>query len=282
MQQLLCMIGLLLCPFATLIGQPSDSPTTSSYASKSWLDGGAQRPYTASPPLAFPAVREADIMYEKRVWRVIDTREKINQPFRYPEQSLFSIIEAGIENGAITPFSPEDDQFSRAESASTTLRRFNQIDTVEIIDPVSGISRLQVVENPFNPDNIVRWRVQEVWYFDTRYSTMRVRILGLAPLLESRGEDGTTVRYETPMFWINYAEARPWLAQYAIPEWETDHSVQSWEDLFEMRRFSSYIYQENDMMGRRLKDYLSGPDLLQRSEQIEQEIHHFEADVWEN
>ena len=41
-------------------------------------------------PLA--PIREADIIYSKRVWREIDVREKINQFFIAPQASLIEII----------------------------------------------------------------------------------------------------------------------------------------------------------------------------------------------
>lgn len=272
---------LLLCPLFTLFAQTETVEAT--LKKRSWLEGGAQKAYTPSPPLPYAPLREADVMWEKRVWRIIDTREKMNLPFRYPAQTLFSIIEEGMEAGAITAYSAEDDQFSVPMSWQDVMDRHNTLDTIFLVDPVSGEYRTQIVQNTFNPDQIIRWRVQEVWYFDSKYSTMRVRIIGLAPILDSYGENGDKVRYSIPMFWINYAEARDWLARYPVPQWSNTHAATSWEDLFEMRRFSSYIYQEgDDMHGRRLKDYLSGPDLLQRSAEIEQTIHNYEGYLWEH
>jgi len=41
--------------------------------------------------LAHAPIREADIMWEKRIWRVIDTREKMNQAFVYPDAPFFQV-----------------------------------------------------------------------------------------------------------------------------------------------------------------------------------------------
>ena len=35
-------------------------------------------------PIPYPSLRRADAMWQKRIWRVIDFREKINQPFYFP------------------------------------------------------------------------------------------------------------------------------------------------------------------------------------------------------
>lgn len=273
------MICLML--FGTcLIVCAQTTDNNNSMANRSWIDGGGQDHFSSSPPLPYAPVREADILWEKRVWRVIDTREKMNMVFRNPENSLFSAIEQGLEKGAINAYGPQSDRFTEPVTTNEVWASLNEVDTLVVIDPVTGEYGEQVVTNVFDPDRIKRWRVQEVWYQDTRYSTMQVRIIGIAPLIETITENGQGASYETPIFWINYEEARPWLAQYAVANSENDASRMSWEDLFSMRRFSSYIYQESDMMGRRLKDYLAGEDLLQHSKKIDRTIQNREMDMW--
>ena len=59
-------------------------------------------------PIPYVYEREADIMWQKRVWRVIDLREKINHPLYYPDNedmakrpSLFHILQDGIQKKKI-------------------------------------------------------------------------------------------------------------------------------------------------------------------------------------
>ena len=56
-------------------------------------------------PVPYPSLREADILWSKRVWRIIDLREKINLPMYYPistkddRYSLISLLLYGIQIG---------------------------------------------------------------------------------------------------------------------------------------------------------------------------------------
>ena len=71
-------------------------------------------------PITYTSLREADVMWSKRVWRVIDLREKMNLPLYYPDapildrKSLFDVIkDAAIKDGTITAFNNPltDDEF---------------------------------------------------------------------------------------------------------------------------------------------------------------------------
>lgn len=229
--------------------------------------------------LPYESVREADILWEKRVWRVIDTREKMNLPFRYEEKPFIEILLEGVESGALTAYSPEADDFSLEMPQEELALQLYDRDTVRIVDPATYEETFQVVENAFDPAEVKRYRLKEVWFFDTKLSTMRVRILGIAPLREVFDENGN-FRYETPMFWIHYPGSREWLAGYQVFNPLNDRGAMTWEDWLEMRFFASYITKESNVQDRRLEDYLSGVDLLLESERIEQEIFNYEHDLW--
>lgn len=230
-------------------------------------------------PLAYASIREADIFWEKRIWRVIDTREKINLPFRNPAMPLYSLLETAIREGKITPYSAEDDQFTYPLDTAQLYQQLTRADTVRIIDPITGEERWQVIRDEFNPETVVRYRLKELWYFDKQMSTLRVRILGIAPVVEKRDEFGN-VKYERPLFWVSYPQCREWLSHQRAPMPDNSLGVMSWEDLLEMRMFSSYIIKESNVLDRRLDGYLAGKEMLQESKQKEQQLFNFEHDLW--
>lgn len=229
--------------------------------------------------LGYDHVREADIFWEKRIWRVIDIREKMNLPFAYPERPFFSILMDAATAGEITVYSTEDDKFSSQLTPDEVASMGATIDTVITFDPETYEEQIQVVRNDINPEDVKRFRMKEVWFFDEESSTLQVRILGIAPLIDKTDENGNFL-YEKPMFWVYYPEARETLARERVFNIGNDASAITWEDLMEMRYFSSYIFKESNVRDRRIQDYLTGVDILLEADKIKQEIFNFEHDLW--
>ena len=229
--------------------------------------------------LAYQPLREADIFWEKRIWRVIDIREKMNLPFAYPEMPFFTILMDAAVNGDISVFDAEDDKFTNKLQPNEVASMGATVDTVITFDPETYKEQIQVVRNELNPEDVKRFRVKEVWFFDEETSTLQVRILGIAPLIDVKDDNGN-FKYEKPMFWVYYPECREVIARHKVFMPGNDASLITWEDLFEMRFFSSYIFKESNVHNIRLQDYLSGVDLLLEADKIKKEIFNFEHDLW--
>ncbi len=230
--------------------------------------------------LAYPTLREADILWEKRVWRIIDVREKMNLPFAYPEEPLFQILEKAALDGQVAVYSAESDKFEYKMNEEEIRSVFYSTDTIEIIDPVTYLPRLEIIENVVNFENIKRFRIKEVWFFDENLGKLSVRILGIAPLIEEF-DDNDNFKFERAMFWMHYPECRQLLAQHEVVNAVNDAALNSWEDLFEMRMFSSYIYKSSNIRDDRVMDYAgSGLDQLLEADKIKKEIFNFEHDLW--
>lgn len=229
--------------------------------------------------LPYQPLREADIFWEKRIWRVIDIREKMNLPFAYPEMPFFSILMDAAINNEITVYSTEDDKFTSKLQPDEVASMGATVDTVITFDPETYEEQIQIVRNELNPEDVMRFRIKEIWFFDEETSMLQVRILGIAPLIDVKDDNGN-FKYEKPMFWVYYPQCREVLARHQVFNAGNDASPNSWEDLLEMRWFSSYIYKESNVHDFRLQDYLSGVDLLLEADKIKQEIFNFEHDLW--
>jgi len=156
---------------------------------------------------------------------------------------------------------------------------FFTTDTFSVFHPETYVETLTVATNVINWEEIKRYRVKELWYFDSNTSTLKVRILGIAPLMDVTNEDGT-FRHEKALFWVYYPEVRERLAREKVFMVGNDAALQSWDDIFQMRYFSSYIYKASNIHDNRLQDMYSGVDLLIEADKIKQELFNFEHDLW--
>lgn len=230
--------------------------------------------------LPFEPIREADIAWEKRMWRILDVREKINLPFVNPNRPFFNILLESIENGDMVAFKGNSDKFTDALSQDDLNKIIFRIDTTVVFDPETYEEEIKVVRSVINYEDIRRYRIKEIWFFDEETSTMRNRILGIAPIKDELDDNGN-FKYELPLFWVYYPEARDILAKERVFNPYNDNAPMSWSDLFEARFFSSYIYKVSNTLDLRLKDQFGeGEAMLIESDKVKRELFNFEHDLW--
>lgn len=230
--------------------------------------------------LPYEHVREADILWQKRIWRVLDVREKINQPFANPERPLISILMEAANEGKIQVYGTLDDKFTTPMDEEQLGSIAGAIDTVPVVNPETYEVTYSLVPRELNPNDVLRYRLQEIWYFDRESSTMKVRILGIAPLKDETDENGNFL-FEEPLFWVYYPGARQLLANENAFASANDAANRSWEDVFESRFFNSYIMKQSNVNDLRIEDYKTdGRERLMEASRIKNEIFNFEHDLW--
>ena len=231
------------------------------------------------PALPYPPLREADILWQKRVWRVIDVREKINQPFAREDRPLISILMDAAEERKIQLYSPLDDKFSTPLTEAERLAVAGQVDTIPVYEQ-DGNYEFETVARDLNPADITRYRLQELWYIDKNTSTMKVRIIGLAPIVDETDENGNPL-ISRPLFWVWYEGARNVLSRETA--WMADNSIhsRSWNDVFQARLFDSSVVKEENVSNRRLTDiYPDGRTQLIAGERVNRRVMNREHDLW--
>ena len=81
---------------------------------------------------------------------------------------------------------------------------------------------------------------------------------------------------------MHYPSARDVFARATVFNNGNDSSRITWEDLFEMRKFSSYIYKESNIGDTRLNDQFAELELLLQAEKIGRKIFIYEQNLWSN
>lgn len=254
-------------------GTPRDG-----FYDKVWIE--EKRPI----PLAY--VREADVLWSKRVWQVIDLREKINLPLYFPNttlddrQSLMQVLMSAINEGAIQAF--QDDEFTLTFTAEEIRNRYAREETRTLTRPEPPYEEYDTTfVIPLNPQDVTKYRIKEEWFFDKKRSVLDVRILGLCPVRERIDPATGESLGDQPLFWVYFPEARNILVNAEVFNRHNDAQRQSFDDLFLRRMFNSYIYKESNVYDRLIQEYIEhGLDQLLEAERIKDIIRNYELDLW--
>jgi gliding motility associated protien GldN len=241
-----------------------------------------QRDRKTAQPLEYEYVREADVMWSKTLWRTIDIREKVNLPFGYPQRPLIEILHRAAIAGDITAYDPaveRADQFRKVLTPAEVAKIGSRKDSMEIINVETREPEWREINNPLTWDKITKYKIKEVMFFDTKTSSMQVRIIGIAPVMEDYDANGN-YRGDLTMYWLHYADLRNMLSKEEAFNPQNDQKSLSWDDIFESRMFESYIYKESNVYDRAIAEYATGKDLQLESDRIKQKNFEFEHDLW--
>jgi gliding motility associated protien GldN len=267
------------------VGIPVDTPRKSLRT-----DGISEKNFIKDRvPIPYDHIRSDDEFWEKKIWQVIDIREKMNLPFQYnvedesgTNQLFINILLNAVKNKEVEAFSPIDDRFTTVMPYTDIQTKLSgEEKTVRSIDPVTGEEKMVTTRDEFDPRTVVQYKIKEIWVFDKEASALKVRILGIAPMVSRMNEDGS-FRAAIPLFWVYYPDLRPLLAKYDVYNQNNDAATMSWEDLFEMRFFSSFVIKENNTYNREIKDYIKdGTMRLLEGQAVKDKIFNKEQDMWQ-
>lgn len=243
----------------------------------------------AKKPFEYPYVRDADVVWGRAVWRVVDFREKMNQVFYYPVEedqgriNMFTMIDRAASNGTIKLYA--DDEFKEEiPDWNEHKQKLGSSRTEEIITvDLDGMEQVHdsVIYIAMNPMDVKTLRIKERWFVDKQRSVRDVRIIGFALVYYVQREDEAP--QPMPLGWVRFndPEVRYLLANTEVFNPSNDAERRSYDDIFQKRMFTSYVIKESERFNRSINDYLSGMDALYESERVEDDLFNIEQDMWE-
>jgi gliding motility associated protien GldN len=246
--------------------------------------------------IEWPYLREADVKWARRVWRIIDTREKQNQPMQWPKNPLNVILYNAIMSNKLIAY--KNDSLSSYYTTEEWENFFAQKKPEKKLKDPNG--------DPDDPENIYmdtvniklvaadikKYKVVEDWIFDKKESRMYVRIIAIAPIVSPQIEGADIGEQEWG--WLKYHkdvsdqdlyDFRDIMVNMEVFNRQNDAARLTYDDWFEQRLFSSYIIKEANPYDMAIKEFSDfkddGVSALLESERIKQELFEKEHDLWE-
>ena len=234
-------------------------------------------------PVPYPSQREADVMYARRIVRIMDTKEKQNLVCRWPKNPLSVIIFEAAEKGEITAYS--SDSLTAFVRPDTVIDMLSQKEVIQVPDMMfPGEFKDSVVINKFNyEEDVVRYEIIEDWIFDKQRGIFYPRIIAFSPLYKLI-VDGQDLG-ELPAFYCDWDEMRKLLINEEVFNRHNDAARFSYYDFFELRLFASYIAKEPNVFDLKFNEYVELKDnplaQLLESERVKDELFNWEHDLWQ-
>ena len=297
-------LGIILAGSVSVSAQavdPVPASDTQAYANKYFKkslvpDGVISRVDHDYRVMPWKTIRENDIAWYHRVWKVIPVREKANAPFMYLGDdftnggAFIEILNHAIRKGDITAYSAggNDDRFT----TELRIEDFEKAvgggwDTIPVYNNETEEYDDVVTLREFRIDRVTRYLVKEDIMFDRNSGRVQNRIVGIAPVIDVY--EGGTYTYSQPLYWIYYPDAREVLGKYEVYNPKNLLKRMTWADYLEGNYYTFFVekYSKNNPSGKSIKpsndliNAKANPRAIREGERVMEDLLNQEVDMWE-
>lgn len=232
---------------------------------------------------------DADLVYQREIYRQIDLTNEKNTPLYFPEdiidgqENLFRLILRLVVEGRIPAY-----EYLDGREVFTDQYKINVGDMLDRFDiyytrgagSTEKNPKFEIAEADVPNTQVLNYYIIEKWEFDKRSHKMNTRVVAICPVLNKIGDFGGETRY--PMFWVKFDALRPWLAQQHIFLSDDNNLAQySLDDYFLMGMYDGDIYKTKNLRNLSMMQlYPDEDDMKRAQDSIDQRLRSFGKNLW--
>ncbi|MDR3328079.1 MAG: gliding motility protein GldN [Prevotellaceae bacterium] len=231
-----------------------------------------------------------DVIWRRKVLRVVDLREQQNRSLYYPVEdlapgapkNLFAIIFSNLLEGKLTAYKSQTNFEQTYVPDFTAENLFNVEDFLDVTGLRYQDDNTWARVNYMAP-GVIKYYLQVLYYFNKATSTFHSQIMAIAPLYDENynhmaGEDIHTSVY----FWVPFESLRPFLQEDFIKmNGRNTMANVDFDEFLNSNYYHSYIMKDYDITSKDVDATIKDPRFIrQEQNRIEAEILDFEQDLW--
>lgn len=235
-------------------------------------------------------ITDADRQWMRVIYRELDLDDDKNAALYYPEditegqENLFRIIMRLLANGQIKAYEYLDGR--EVFDEENEIKVGEMLDRFYIMHTDAKGSTAKAPRYTIHPSDVptaevLSYYIIEQWEFDNRTNKTRTIVKAICPVLHRSGDfGGEAVKY--PMFWVKFADIRPWLSQQPIFI-DDDNNLPSatYDDFFKMNMYTGDIYKTRNLKNKSMAQLYPDPDQRRRAQDsIQSRLENYDKNLW--
>lgn len=226
-----------------------------------------------------------EVAWKRDIYRSLDLQKEKNASLYYPVEpmgnsvNLFTYIFRLILDGSVSAYTYNLDGYE-------SFTQENKINPKDLLDNYriyyeENNGQLTVGKSDIPSSEVLSYYIKESYYYDQRTSTYNSRVTAICPVLHRAGEFTSEVT-KYPMFWLNYDEISPLLAQQKLVTSSYNNvSAMTMDDYFTKKSYEGEIYKTVNLRNLALNQYCKDTTAIKKEqENIEKQLRDFRTNLW--
>jgi gliding motility associated protien GldN len=226
-----------------------------------------------------------DVDWRRDIYRSLNLEVEENATLYYPVEpigdkvNLFTLLFRLVLSGDITAYKYNldgNESFTEENKMEPKTMLENYLIYYE-----ENNGELVVGNSDVPSAEVMSYYIKESHYYDQRKGTYGKHITAICPVLHRAGDFSAEVT-KYPMFWVNYNDIKPFLAQNRVMASSLNNVAQTtFDDFFAKGLYKGDIYKTINAKNLAISQYCKdSTEIKKEQEKIEQQLKDFENNLW--